>query len=407
MGIWCPELELSDESLVAKAEPDPSHGSVRALVRTRGEVLGYVQIDRPPAEVTAADLAAAARLQFSAATIAAASAAADRPVQAGSDAQRPLVSVIVCTRNRSAILPGCLRALAAISYDNLEIIVVDNAPDDDSTLDVVAAADPRIVYAREPRAGLSRARNCGLALARGTIVAYTDDDVWVDADWITQLVRGFAAAPGVACVTGPVCSASLTTAAEMYFDARVGSWSSRWEGRTFDLDANRLPDPLYPYSTGVFGTGANFAFDRRVLVELGEFDEALGAGTATRGGEDLDMFLRILRAGHSVRYEPSAIAWHYHRSDPAALLDQMYGYGTGLTAYLTKLLLQRGTAGEVLRRTPLGVLRITRIRRGTKQRLSVPAPFGALLSEYRGYAYGPFLYLRSRRALRSEKSGIA
>jgi hypothetical protein len=78
----------------------------------------------------------------------------------------------------------------------------------------------------------------------------------------------------------------------------------------------------------------------------------------------------------------------------------MYGYGTGLTAFMTKCLLQSGTRGEVLRRIPLGLRRMTDIGTETTARLGNQArpPKGALAQEWRGFAAGPVLYLRSRRA---------
>ncbi len=404
-GVWCPEFELSTETLRAIVPAESGHRSVRALVREHGETLGYVSIARPPAEVSPADLGEAARSAFGddlRAELARRAAARAVP-------SPPTVSVVVCTRNRSSILTACLTGLSALRYPALEIVVVDNAPTDDSTQTVVAAAqvtDGRIRYVREPLPGLSFARNRGLAEATGTIIAYTDDDVSVDERWVDNLVRGFGTDGRTGCVTGLVCTASLTTAAEIYFDARAASWSTRCEPRTFDLDQNRVEDALYPYSAGIFGTGANFAFDRALLERLGGFDEAFGAGTLTRGGEDLDIFVRVLRAGYALQYEPSALVWHHHRADDAALVKQMYGYGTGLTAYLCKLLAQRDTRRDVLSRVPLGLRRITQIKRSTDARLdTVPAPAGALRQEMWGYVTGPFLYVRARRRATALRTG--
>src|SRR5206468_1387529 len=83
---------------------------------------------------------------------------------------------------------------------------------------------------------------------------------------------------------------------------------------------------------GAAGTGANFAFDRQFLMGLGGFDEALGAGAPTKGGEDLDIFVRAILSGRPLIYEPSAIVWHIHRVEVGELRTQMYNYGLGLTA---------------------------------------------------------------------------
>jgi GT2 family glycosyltransferase len=156
---------------------------------------------------------------------------------------------------------------------------------------------------------------------------------------------------------------------------------------------------LYPFSAGIFGTGASFAFDRERLLRAGGFDEALGAGTLTRGGEDLDIFVRILLDGGAIAYEPSAVVWHHHRADEQSLLKQMYGYGTGLTAYLTKLLLDPSTRTQLLKRVPAGLMKIAQIRTQTNERLgdTVAAPAGAMRREFTGFLAGPLLYLRAKR----------
>ncbi|MFB9359742.1 glycosyltransferase [Actinoplanes nipponensis] len=316
-----------------------------------------------------------------------------------------LVSVVVCTRNRADMLAACLERLAAVTYPAVEFLIVDNAPDDASTRRLVESIqrdDPRFRYECEPRPGLSCARNKGLSAARGTYLAYTDDDVSVDPYWVHGIVKGFRRRPDVRCVTGLVCTASITNDAESYFDARTSSWSSRCAPQLFDMSPASRRGVLYPYSAGIFGTGASFGFIRESLIELGGFDEALGAGTRTRGGEDLDVFVRVLRSGGAIAYEPSALVWHHHRADLASLARQMYGYGTGLTAFLTKLLTQRSTLPGVLGRLPAGAVKLGRIRLDTNRRLSpgAAAPPGMLRREFAGFVAGPLLYAQARRRAR-------
>ncbi|MDR7279048.1 glycosyltransferase family 2 protein [Catenuloplanes atrovinosus] len=407
-GVRCGELELSGVDGVVSVVPARGEPVVRVLVRLHGEPLGYLT---RPAGTTVDDLVADAWREFGPAALAhltaegAAPAVGERPAPAGPAcpnraAEDELVSVVVCTRDRAGQLGAALDRLARLTYPRLEIVIVDNAPSDDSTERLVTARardDARFRYVREPRPGLSPARNRGLAVARGTYVAYTDDDVSVDPGWVHGLLRGFAAREDVACVTGLVCTASIGNAAEAYFDARNSGWSGRIAARLFDLDTDG--GPLYPYSAGIFGTGANVAFHRERTLALGGFDEALGAGSPTRGGEDLDAFVRVLRAGYAIAYQPAAVVWHHHRADHDSLLRQLYGYGTGLTAYLTKLALTRDTRRDLLRRVPAGLVRVARIRRDTGRKLAgVAAPRGAMRREFAGYLAGPLLYLRARRA---------
>ena len=422
-AIWCCDFDLAGDEPSAMVPPR-DETSMRVLVRLHSEPLGYLTLPRTgtPGDL---DLIRAEAFRTLAGPLArhlmaegvavpeeTSRAGWRAPAQTGSCPNYvvadDLVSVVVCTRDRADSLPACLDRLADIAYRPIEFVIVDNAPRDDSTHALVekyAADDDRFRYIREPRPGLSRARNAGLAAATGRYLAYTDDDVAVDPGWIHGLLRGFQRRDDVACVTGLVCTAAISNGPEAYFDARLANWSTRCRPQFFDLSTDGRHGALYPFSAGIFGTGASFAFDRELLARVGGFDEALGAGTLTRGGEDLDIFVRVLFGGGAIAYEPAAVVWHHHRATEESLLKQMYGYGTGLTAYLTKLVLDRSTRTPLLRRAPAGVLRIVRIRNQTHERLgpAVTPPAGAMRREFAGFLAGPLLYLRARRALRDPR----
>ncbi|MEZ0339743.1 glycosyltransferase family 2 protein [Mycobacterium sp. pV006] len=285
-------------------------------------------------------------------------------------ADLPPVSVVVCTRERPDQLADALQSLLALNYPQFEVVVVDNAPRTDATARVIEqAADDRVRRVEEPVPGLSTARNTGLRAARHDLVAYTDDDVYVDRHWLRALARGFARSPRVSCVSGLVPSGELRTAAQGYFDQRV-SWSGPLQPQLFTLDDPPAEEPLFPFRVGRFGTGANFAVRRDRVLELGGFDEALGAGTAAQGGEDLDLFFRVLTGGDALATEPAAIVWHRHRSDNDALLAQARGYGLGLGAWLTKVGLDRSH-----RR-----LLATVIRRQFRSSVRAGADYGAIIT---------------------------
>jgi hypothetical protein len=113
---------------------------------------------------------------------------------------------------------------------------------------------------------------------------------------------------------------------------------------------------LFPFAVGHYGTGANFAVGRDVAIALGGFDEALGAGSPTGGGEDLDMFFRVLDAGGQLVYDPAAVVWHRHRADGDGLAAQSRTYGTGLGAWIAKIACDRRTGpnavATALRKAP-------------------------------------------------------
>jgi O-antigen biosynthesis protein len=313
---------------------------------------------------------------------------------------RPLVSVVVCTRDRPEGALVTLRSLLALHYRPFEIVLVDNAPSSDATKDAVLAAygeDPRVRYVREPRPGLSCARNRGLTEASADIVAFTDDDATVDPWWLAGIVRGFQSAPDVACVTGLIATAQLENSIQLYFHLRQ-EWGAVCERRIFDLTAHRHDSPLYPYSPGIFGTGANFAVSRVLMKEIGEFDEALGAGTLSGGGEDLEIYMRIILSGNRIVYEPAAIVSHYHRTDLAELSKQMRSYGTGNTAALAAIMFRVPRARrELPLRILHGVLRIFTLSDRVKDNPTLPQ--GLISKEIRGLLIGPWLYLKGRRRI--------
>lgn len=252
----------------------------------------------------------------------------------------PAVTVVICTRDRADQLRGALTSVLAVDYPSFDVLVIDNAAATDATRTLVESefADPRVRLIREPVAGLSRARNTGLLAATGEIVAYTDDDVIVDAGWLRALAAGFARGTDVSCVTGLVPSGELRTPVQRFFDDRV-SWSGNLVAREFRLAEPPRDLPMFPFCVGEFGTGANFALRRVWAIEHGGFDTAFGVGTRTGGGEDLDIFTRVLFSGSALVVEPSALVWHRHRADLAALRHQAVGYGTGLGAWLAKVAL--------------------------------------------------------------------
>jgi len=247
-------------------------------------------------------------------------------------AQAPPATIVVATRERPESLDECLRSLLSLDYPAFEIIVVDNAPQTHRTRELLLSASfrERVTYVREDNRGLAAAHNRGLAEAAGTIVAFTDDDVTVDRLWLLELARGFRLGQSVGCVTGLIVPAELETPAQLIAEELWG-WSKGFSERVFDLTTDG-GDPLYPYTAGTFGSGANMAFDASTLRELGGFDPATGAGTLARGGDDLSGFFSVISAGHRLVYNPSAFVRHTHHADYEALKRQAYGYGVGLAA---------------------------------------------------------------------------
>jgi len=242
------------------------------------------------------------------------------------------VSIVVCTHERPDDLERCLDALLVIAEAGHEVVVVDNAPRSSRTADVVARYPFR--YICEPQVGLDNARNAGLRAASHALIAYTDDDAVPDARWVDALVQPFTD-PNVGCVTGLVLPLELETRAQEQFEVYCV------HRRTFlrqVLSAPHVP----PAAAGIAGMGANMAFRRELVLQLGGFDPRLDGGTPTCSGGDTDMFARVLEAGAQIVYTPDAFVWHRHRREMAELRSCIFGYGVGLYSFLTKRLVESG-----------------------------------------------------------------
>ncbi len=337
------DLEWSDGP--RPIEVEARYTAVRALVRVHGAPVAWVVLpleagrcatDRVAAAFTRVAPAVVAHLAADALAAPGGWAAegllqAAHPVWSG---PFPRVTVAVCTRDRTHHLARCLESLAALDYPDLDVLVVDNAPTSDATRDLVRR-HPGVRYVRETRPGLDWARNRAIAEARGELIAFTDDDVTVDAGWVRALAEAFAE-PDVMAVTGLVVPAELETPAQVLFE-RYGGFDRGFERRWYRVHGEGGERTARRHGgAGMFGTGANVAFRRQLFDRIGPFDPALDVGTGTNGGGDLEMFFRTLKEGHTLVYQPAALVRHWHRREYADLRSQIRNNGVGLYAYFVR-----------------------------------------------------------------------
>ncbi len=398
--------------------------SALCLVRLHGHPLGLVEVDLPSEGVAPQALAAAIESELAAAI----GAHLDgdglprRPLDAGGLvapeqpaclsarkdllARAPFVSVAIPTRDRPERAAEAVGSLLASRYpsDRFEVIVVDNRPPSEGTEGEGAVAgplsDPRVRILREPISGGANARNRGLAEATGEIVAFVDDDVIADRDWLASVALGFDGGENVGAVSGLVMARELETEAQGWFED-YARFSGRLQRRAYDLGPNRpLDDPLFPFDVGVLGTGANMAFRTAALRAAGGFDPAFNT-RALPGGTDVEALLRVMLRGWTVVHEPGAIVHHAHPREYDQLERRVYGYGLGLTAILTKALIRNPRLlPELARKLPRGVafaLSPGSAKNGAK-RDDFPAALTRL--ELRGMLRGPLAYPRGRREAR-------
>ena len=300
--------------------------AVEALVRRRGVPVGWTRLPVTNGICSAADVAAAlTRVTGETET---------QPLDTTPNEHWPSVTVVVCTRDRPEELGRCLDSLAAMDHRPHEVLVVDNAPATDATRRLVERRGGAVRYALEPEPGLDHARNRGIASATGDVVAFTDDDVQVDPQWVSVVAATFASDPSVAAVTGIVLPAELETEPQVLFE-RYRSFARGFRRQRASFDGPGAVASRYGL-TGDFGTGANMAFRRDLFDRIGPFDPALDVGTPARGGGDLEMFFRVLKEGHTLVYEPRAMVRHRHRRTMAELTRQITDHGIGFSAYVVR-----------------------------------------------------------------------
>jgi glycosyltransferase involved in cell wall biosynthesis len=260
------------------------------------------------------------------------------------------VSVIVTTRGSRPTLKRCLHSVLDSDYAGFDVMVVDHGPPSADTPRLLVTEFPgeqRLRYLEEPYASASMGRNTALAQTTATIVAFVDDDVVVDAQWLRRSVECLLGEPDVACVTGRSASPQVRDATGFAPELSAESCAPRTYRRSHTGNGH----PLLACTAGGLGAGAGTVMLTHIARELGGFDPALGPATPACGGEHIDLLVRLLGSGYTVSYEPEAIVWREHPANPEARLGDIYRYGIGLGAIIAKRLI----AGPA-RRTWLGAM---------------------------------------------------
>jgi GT2 family glycosyltransferase len=309
------------------------------------------------------------------------------------------ISVVVCTRDRSTQLAACLESLMQLDYPTFEIVVVDNAPSNDDTHDLVAGLP--VVYVREPNPGLDWARNKGVQTARYSIVAFTDDDAKPDKHWLKSIARVFENNE-VMGASGFVAPAEMQTEAQHIFEL-----SYRGMGHGFRrkyLQKQNLSAKQMLWASN-FGIGANMAFRKQLFAEIGMFDTALDVGTATNGGGDIEFFHRTVTQGHLFVYEPAMIVWHYHRKEWHALRKQIYNNGRSFGAYLIDCYKKKTAPGSVILKFFIKDWLYEWNLKNLVRRKSIPRHL--TVAELQGMLSSPFAYRKARKQDKQLKANVA
>ena len=305
----------------------------------------------------------------------------------GSVAQ-PSVTVVICTRDRADQLRSCLQSLTALRTRPTEVIVVDNAPTDDSAKQLCKKYPVR--YVLEPQPGQSRARNRGIVEAETDLVAFTDDDCVVGEHWLDRLDRPFAD-PLVMAATGYVGPLELETRAQWLFEAH-GGFPKHFERTVFGRSRS-------PANSGnLVGAGANMVFRRAAFEEIGLFAEDLGPGTPARAADETYQMYKLLSAGYRVEYDPARIVWHRHRRDDASLRATLYDYARSSTVCALRLLIKHREPAAL--RTFAWWLKHSVAEMWTSRGNPDWLPFGMAFAELSGALSAPWALVRSKLSRR-------
>lgn len=362
-----------------------------ALVRLRGRPVGYVQL--PPSR---SDLGRAVLAACEATIVDVILARQLLGESTSTTSNLPSLTVAICTRDRPDDLARCLLSLARCKYPcPLDVLVVENAPRTDAVGRLLARSFPHVRYVQEPCPGLNWARRCAVREARGAVLALVDDDVMVDPLWARAIGDIMGTNPDVAAVCGLVAPAELITSAQRRFEA-LGGLGKGFERRWHRRPGCSLTAPHFG-NMGPIGIGANMAFRRTVFAEIGSFDPALGAGTPAGGGDDLDQLFRVLKAGHTVVYEPAALVRHRHRRDEAPLVSQMENWCSGMQAYLHRTMEAYPEERPALRALANRLLLLYHPRRLVQSLVDQHLTLRLAVAEARGAFLGSRRYRAARR----------
>jgi len=219
-----------------------------------------------------------------------------------------MISVIIATRDRAALLASTLDALSRQEPPGcpFEIIVVDNASIDETPA-VVAAASAQspepLVYLREGRPGKSHALNSAIRRARGDLLVLTDDDVLMPRGWLSAYARAFEET-GADFVVGRILPLWEAMPPPWLSPALYGVLAIP-DGGTRRLPLARgLNEQIMPL-------GANMAVRRHVVERVRGWNPELGKLQGTlRTGEDHEFAIQMLEAGFTGVYEPTACVRH-------------------------------------------------------------------------------------------------
>jgi glycosyltransferase involved in cell wall biosynthesis len=235
----------------------------------------------------------------------------------------PLVSAVICTRNRPDKIGPSIEKVLANRYPNFDLTIIDQSTNDETeaTVRAIAARDSRVHYQRMTTAGLSRAYNQGITATTGETLVFTDDDCLAPPDWIDNVVAAFASEPDGELLYGQVLAAYPEGDGDKLTPVLKISKPERLDRKN---------------GFRVFGMGANFAARRSLFSRIGLFDVALGGGGPLKSSQDFDLAYRAYRNGAVTLLRPEVVMRHDGRREAEDWPNLLLAYGFGDGAFYSK-----------------------------------------------------------------------
>lgn len=314
----------------------------------------------------------------------------------------PLVSIVIPTWNGRHLLGPCLDSLRAVTYEPVEILVVDGRSAD-GTLELLASDYPEVRTIPLPRnLGFTGNVNAGIRESRGDLICLLNNDAVADPEWVSALARGIGTHPRVGS-----CASKMLNRDGRWIDSAgdcLGQDGLAWQRGAGEVDEGQYDAPGPVFSA----CGGAVMYRRSMLDDVGMLDPGYGSYL-----EDVDLGLRARLRGWDCRYESSAVVYHrgsatgggplasYHvarnsirlvaRGFPSAVLRQCLGLMLRAQARRAQDAARawRGEAARAtLRGMAAGVLGMPAMLRGRaaiqRRRIISDEAFVALLTPPRG-----------------------
>lgn len=218
--------------------------------------------------------------------------------------ERVLISLVITTYNRAAMLADALKSVAVSeieNHDDVEVIVVDNNSTDDTRRmveEIKAQGFPfALRYVFERNQGLSYARNRGADESTAMYVAFMDDDQLIDKNYLARLGPAFQST-GAVCIGGPNLIRHTESLPHWLPPLLQQARGQRNHGKELKV--------LGPGDGKLIG--GNMAFVRQELLDIGKYNIYLGrCGDALLAGEEDELQDRLHAAGKKIVFHPGLI----------------------------------------------------------------------------------------------------